>query len=427
MTDASSDKSRITIAIVGGGIGGLLAAIGLGRIGYDVHVFEQASQFSEIGAGIAFGPNAVEVFRLLGVINTYERVADMGYPNKRWFEFVNWSDGKLISDVRCKGTDSTVHRARFLESLVPLLPSTVKTHFSAHVTHVENVDSSTVRLTISDSRTERDPDRAPARTFDAHVAIGADGVKSRVRDSIESGRVRWTGTYAYRGLIPVEDVVRLCGESGRESRMWLGLGKHVLAFPVERGTIINVVAFVSDRSAPPDERNWDGPWTVPVSPSDVLADYEGWETRCRDILSLIDKPSKWALHELVPLEHWTEGRITLLGDSAHASLPHNGAGAGQATEDVYVLCSLLAHPACTVDTIPRFLQAYENVRRARAARQQIHSRESGEVYEFVGPDGENLSALGAHLKERYEWIWEHNVQEDIDSAFASLRAEGLVD
>lgn len=180
--------------------------------------------------------------------------------------------------------------------------------------------------------------------------------------------------------------------------------------------MLNVVAFVSDRSKPPEQRVWDGPWVKPASRHEMFRDFAEWNDRALAILDaspllmsssqpvmpishpqLIQTPQKWALHDLEPLQRWTVDRVSLLGDSvsttfcgtsvsvlnlmgeAHASLPHNGAGAGQAIEDSYVLSQLLAHPECTADTIPSFLVAYERVRRPRASRQQTHCRETGEV------------------------------------------------
>ncbi|KZT25789.1 FAD/NAD(P)-binding domain-containing protein [Neolentinus lepideus HHB14362 ss-1] len=419
LTPLDSSKSSITIGIVGGGIGGVVTAIVLGRIGYTVHLFEQAANFAEIGAGISLGPNSLQALSLLStaldtpILKNYEAVATIEEDNGLWFRFTKWDTQETVAEVHGKGRQSSVHRARLLESFLPLLPVTVTTHFSSKVTKVENLPSDKVLLHTSH----------PAATFEADVCIGCDGVKSAVRASLGlGGVVRYTGTYAYRGLLPIART----GEVARVPRMWMGPHKHVLTFPIEQGHTLNLVAFVSDHAAPADARTWSGPWVVPTTKDDMKKDFAGWDADVLEYLDLIEKPERWALHELVPLTTWTEGRITLLGDSAHASLPHNGAGAGQATEDAYVLAALLRRPECTNTNIDRFLQAYERVRLPRAARQQVWAVRSGEVYDLESPMGDDWARIGENLKERYRWIWEHDLEKDVEEAVEWLKKEGVV-
>jgi salicylate hydroxylase len=140
----------------------------------------------------------------------------------------------------------------------------------------------------------------------------------------------------------------------------------------------------------------------------------------------VEKPEQWALHEVAPLPRWTEGRITLLGDSAHASGPFNGGGAAQAFEDVYVLGELLALPECNKETLPRFLEAYENVRRPRATAQQLHAVESGKLMTLESEYGDDLDKIGKDLHTRFHWIWNHDLREDVKTAKAKLRDEGIL-
>ncbi|KDQ58533.1 hypothetical protein JAAARDRAFT_193092 [Jaapia argillacea MUCL 33604] len=428
----------MTIAIIGGRIGGITTAIALGRLGYTIHLFEQAKQFSEIGAGVALGPksialddhaivfadgtfnSSVESLRKMGLFEAYEKVADITEPDALCLQFTKDDGqvfGKWFFKATHKGRGSSVHRARLLEALLKLLPDNVTAHFSSHVNVVENIyptDGSNlhVRLTIQPPHAEMHPEwPGEQRIFDASIAVGK--------------HVRYTGTYAYRGLLDITKAVEKNGEGVRVPTMWFGKDKHVLTFLIEGGKIVNLVAFVSDRSQGPDERTWTGPWVKLVSYQQMFEDFKGWDQNVINLSQLIEKPEQWALHELVPLRRWTVDRITLLGDSAHASLPHNGAGAGQATEDAYVLASLLALPSCTEDTIPHFLQVYEDVRRPRASGQQIHACESGDVYEFATPMKDNNHALAENLKVRYDWIWEHDLEEDIDDAKRKLKDMGI--
>lgn len=428
----SLSKQNVKIAIIGGGLGGVPAAITLGNLGYDVHIFEQASEFVEIGAGIAFAPNALRALKGMGLYEEYAQVATITDQKDPWFVFHTW-DGKKITETYPSGPNSYVHRTRALDAFIKCLPPTVTPHFSSHITSVENTGNDTVLLSIAPPSAHFHPEwPGEQTTFEATVAIGCDGIKSVVREALRhpgklnGGQVRYTGTYAYRGLLDLEEAVKVIGKSALVPRMWFADRKHVIAFPIEHGTIINIVAFVSDHSRPEDERTWTGPWVKPVPIETMLSDFEGWHRDVIELLKLIKNPERWALHEITPLDKWTVGRITLLGDAAHASLPHNGAGAGQAIEDVYVLSKLLALPECNADTIPRFLQAYDGARRERASRQLIYSRESGKVYEYASPMGDNLDALAENLPNRYDWIWVHDLDKDIDAAKEWLKAEGVI-
>jgi salicylate hydroxylase len=189
--------------------------------------------------------------------------------------------------------------------------------------------------------------------------------------------------------------------------------QHFITYPVEKRQVCNVGVFVSDRSRPADERVWNGPWVQPVDTQAMLDDFAGWDERALNVLKVGRPPRPLACvrspvsaayqgaealgaargaaaRPLDARPHHAARRLgtfpifilrdrRLTSAQAHASLPHNGAGAGQAIEDAYVLGELLRLPACTKETIPAFLQAYEAVRRPRASRQQEHARESGEV------------------------------------------------
>jgi salicylate hydroxylase len=141
---------------------------------------------------------------------------------------------------------------------------------------------------------------------------------------------------------------------------------------------------------------------------------------------MIENPEKWAMFDLEPLERWTAGRVTLLGDAAHASVPYNGAGAGQAIEDAYVLGALLALPECSKETLPVFLQAYEDARKPRAREQQRHALRTGDVLQFAGESGADYARIGEDLHKRFLWIWEHKPEADIEAAKEKLRIAGVV-
>jgi len=418
------------VAIVGGGIGGVFLAVALARAGIKVDLFEQAPKFAEIGAGVGLGPNTVRAIKLLGLFDFYKAVADHRWadeqPGEHWEYWVHWQTGEVKSETRsyAEYAPTTVHRARLLDGMVSLMNENVVSHFGHRFISAKNIDEQ-VELILENMAGEN-------VKFSADILVGCDGVKSAVRTCLKSlpkePRIRYTGTYAYRGLLSAEKAVPLCGNAIMSPRMWLGPSKHALVFPIESGKVINLVAFVSDRRNDLDERLWEHPaWVQPAKVEDLLADFKDWDPDLINLLKLVQKPDRWALHELVPLDSWTDNRITLLGDSAHAATPHNGAMAGQCIEDVYILSALLSRSECTKANVPAFLKAYEKARIPRASRLQSHSRESGELYEYASPSaGHDWDKMSADLTTRMAWIWEHKIEVDLELALNDLKQQGLL-
>ncbi|KAJ9113872.1 hypothetical protein QFC19_000065 [Naganishia cerealis] len=384
MVDAAATthqyKKDATIAVVGGGIGGVLTAIGLGKQGYEVHLFEQAQKFSEIGAGIAI---YIENFD-----NSLEASED-----------ATVTAGVKELSLNRNGDDER------------------------HDTQGKSRTRG-VRLHIDKPARDAHPDYPSEPTvFECDLCIGCDGVKSAVRKALDlGGTVRYTGSYAYRGLLPMDKAVELCGEDIRLPKMWLGDQKHILTFPIEGGSILNMVAFVSDRSKPEDQREFHGPWVAPSSLQEMQKDYQGWDHMVTELFPLIEKPEHWALHDLLPLDTWIKGRVALLGD---ASLPHNGAGAGQAIEDALLLGEIFKHPGCNADTMPEFLKVWEEIRLPRANKQMVHSRRSGDLYEFASEYGNDYAKMGKEMETRWDWIWDHDHEADIERAYALLKERGF--
>lgn len=181
--------------------------------------------------------------------------------------------------------------------------------------------------------------------------------------------------------------------------------------------MINVVAFVSDRSQPNPAWPSDAPWVRQASQAEMLKAFEGWGDAVQVLLECIATPSLWALHDLAELPGYTHGRVGLIGDAAHAMLPHQGAGAGQGLEDAWLLAGLLADPNVLGSPVQAVLEAYDAVRRPRACRVQRTSWEAGELYEFRDPAVlDDPQLLGKVLGERFDWLWNHDLQDDLKRA-----------
>ena len=199
----------------------------------------------------------------------------------------------------------------------------------------------------------------------ADVAVGADGIHSVVRDHVvPTIEPRFSGLCAFRCLVPAADAPEMARRPVQT--LWLGPGRHFVHYPISRGQLVNVVAI-----APAG--NWrTESWTDDGEVSDLLREFETWDGRLRQLIVSATETKRWALYDREPLERWTKGRITLLGDAAHAMLPFLAQGAAQATEDAAVLADCL-EPA-DEHSVEEALQRYEDLRRPRANRILIGSR-----------------------------------------------------
>ena len=424
--DSAHGQKPSTIAIAGGGIGGLALAIGLLNRNIPFHVYESAHHFEEIGAGVGFGRNSLHAMTLIDekIRHGYNKRATFnGYPEKRavYFDFRWGMDGQgknagaksgdLIDEVKDIEVGlNGIHRAHFLDEMVALVPKEF-TSFGKRLEEVEDLEDG-VRIHFKD-RT----------TAEASAVVGCDGIKSRTRQLIlgehhEAAHARFTGKYAYRGLIPMEKAVDLLGdEIAKNFQMYLGYHGHILTFPIEKGTIMNVVAFRTK-----SDGKWeDDKWVIPMKREDMETDFKGWGEQVQEILSLMEKPDVWALFDDPPAPTYYKGKICVLGDSAHASTPHQGAGAGMALEDAFVLSSLLADANNSGD-IPKAFKAYDYVRRPRTQKLVTTSRAAGEVYELEGEGtGDDMEAVRRNLDQRYKWVWNKRIEEDLETAKKFMR------
>ncbi|KFF49587.1 salicylate hydroxylase [Gammaproteobacteria bacterium MFB021] len=413
-------NSRLRVGIVGGGIGGVALAIGLSRHeDLDVTLFESAKAFSEIGAGVSFGPNAVRAIEQLKLGEAYSRVAD-GSPapfEDVWFEWRHGVDDHYITATLAPGCgQSSVHRADFLDSLVACLPDGIA-RFGKRCCEVTQSEDG-VRLSFTDGT-----------HAECDVAIGCDGIKSALREHVlpaehygDTGP-RFSGTYAYRGLIPrttLEAELRRRGADERLAKvpqMLLGEDRHLLTFPVKDGEVVNVVAFETDSTLPRPRQAVTDAWVEEVTQAQMLAAFAGWGEGTQAILGCIEAPTRWALHDIAPLPHYHRDNVLLIGDAAHAMLPHQGAGAGQALEDAWVLSELLGDTACDKNRVAAVLAEFDRLRRPHSSRVQRTSFEAGELYQRRGPwQACGDEALARELETRFDWLWSADPRRFLVSA-----------
>ncbi len=367
----------ISVAVIGGGIGGLSAALSLLGAGIDVHVYEQAAAFREVGAGVQVSPNASRILHRLGLAGP---LAAMGVRPLA-FHQRRWDDGRTL--LRSPLADAVeaafgaphyqTHRADLLAALVEALPAE-----RLHVGH------RLAQLVDKGDRVEAHFDNGARISADA--LIGADGIHSRVRHILLGPETpRFTGCVAYRGLVPAERLAHLGLEV--TAQIWMGPGRHFVHYFVAGGRLVNFVAVI-------DQDAWTREsWTERGSVADALAAYQGWHPQVRAIIGAADETFIWGLFDRAALPCWTVGRVALLGDACHPMLPFMAQGAAQAIEDGATLAACLARLGR--QRITEALGVYEAHRLPRASRLQAMSADN--KLRFHLPDGPEQQARDAAM------------------------------
>ncbi|RDW64794.1 hypothetical protein BP6252_10445 [Coleophoma cylindrospora] len=413
----SSIQKPLDIAIVGGGIAGLALAISLLKHCHiNLTIYESAQRFGEIGAGVAFGSNAVSAMALIDprIKEGFEKVATRPLwdsKKKLWFDFRYGKDfgegmmtGDKVASVDNTGDAGTVHRADFLDALVHLIPDGCAQFGKRMVAMVDEGDAG-VSLKFNDGTEAR------------HTAvIGCDGIKSRVRNYIlgaanPSAHPTFSGKSCHRGLVPMEKAVLVLGEElAQSNNLFMGPGGHIAFFPVQQGRTMNVVAHHSCPS-------WDNTdWVIPATREELLAEYEGWGEPVQKILRLMQDLNTWALFDMPAVDVYYKGRVCLTGDAAHASTPHQGSGAAMAMEDAYVLGILLGD-AKDPSSLQVAFAAYDNVRRPRTQKLVATSREASHLFSMELPGvGANREALKESIEGRMSWIWDEDLTSEVCAA-----------
>ena len=391
------------VAIVGGGLGGLAAALFLRQAGIEATVFEQSPELRDVGAGIVVSPNMVRPLARLGLA---ERLPAFAVRLEAAWEFRRWRDGRILSTQpmgdeceRLYGAACYVaHRGDLLMMFRDALPA-----------HQLVLDRRLVSIRQSSSEIELVlEDAAGHRTeASADVAIGADGIRSTLRKMIAPGvEARFSGLAAFRCLVPAEHAPEMSLRPVQT--LWLGPGRHFVHYPISGGQLVNVVAI-----APAGDWRSES-WTAEGEIPDALAEFEGWDPRVRQLLASAASTRRWAMYDRDPLERWTEGRVTLLGDAAHAMLPFFAQGAAQAVEDALVLAGCLQDASAA--TAPQALERYERIRRPRTTEVQLMSR-GREIRNHLpdGPEQEKRDAelaAGAPLRQS-AWLYGRELEADL--------------
>jgi salicylate hydroxylase len=433
----------INLAIIGGGLAGLALTIGL--LPHSKHIkptiYESAPAFAEIGVGVAFGPNAVRAMGMISpdILKGFKKHVtgnSHDYPELRdvWASFRygmeggdgesgKEGEGRKYGDLIChlRGTEgglgemleqagistrSCIHRARFLDELVRLVPDgTAK--FGKRLVEIKELEEGGVKLKFADGE-----------SVVADAVVGCDGIKSMTREMVfgEEGKKstpQFTGEYAYRALVP-EAIARetLGDELAKNCQLYVGHRGYIMSYPVEHGKFINIAA-VRQKG----DLNWDNDnWIIPSTTEDMVKDFEGWGSNIIELISRFETKDKWGFYDL-PHEHkYYRGNVCLLGDSAHASTPNLGAGAGMAFEDAYVLSNLLG-AVQNASEVRKAFECFDEVRRKRSQNIIKASRKAGQVNSFLGEGiGDDFDKLRPDIEARYRWVWDFDLEATLVEA-----------
>jgi salicylate hydroxylase len=346
---------RLKVAIVGGGIGGLSAANAMLRRGIDVTVWEQVDPLSEVGTGLSLFPNGRRQLERMGL---GKALAEVGAKVGEGSAFYRM-DGTFVTRVVTADSSGWngiygMHRADLLRVLAGALPSAAIRSGQRCIGFEQNDHSAQLKF-------------ATGETDTVDVAIGADGIQSSLQKHvIEPSAPEYSGSRAYRGLIPREKVPEWPKEA---HQIWMGDGKHFMVYPVRSGRLFNYVGFV------PTKKETIESWSAIGDRDELAVSFDGWDPRVVGFLEKVETCFWWGLYDRRPLASWTMGRLALLGDAAHAMLPHLGQGANQAIEDGVALAVFLEErdPAEIADA----LRQYEAFRRARTDVIQAEARKQG--------------------------------------------------
>lgn len=386
------------ILIVGAGIGGLAATLALAQRGFAVDVFEQAPELMELGAGIQVSANASRVLIALGQKAAMERVVcEAAFKEVRiWNTGRTWKLFDLGKDSieRFGAPYWFVHRGdihRVLLDAARAIPH-VKINTGKKCTGFTQ-DGSGVRLEM-----------AGGETVTGDALIGADGVHSMVRHALwEASKPQFMGIICWRGLIRKAD---LPDEMRRPvGTNWVGPGGHVITYPLRRGEIMNFVGFG-------EREDWRvESWTEKGTREECAKDFPSWHPLVHHLIAKLDQPYKWALVGREPLKAWTKGRVTMVGDACHPTLPFLAQGANMALEDGMVLARCLE----AYTDVSTALARYEALRIERTTKIVNGSTETGR--RFHNPTLADPEAAIAYVDRewqpdkvrlRYDWLFEYD-------------------
>ncbi|RZI77316.1 MAG: hypothetical protein EOP80_05490 [Variovorax sp.] len=381
--------------IVGGGLGGVATALGLGQQGRNVRLLEQSAEIAPIGYGVQIGPNVLPVLQRLGVGDEVRRASYL--PDD--LLLLDAYTGEKLVRVPLKGE---AFESRYTAPYIAIHRVDLHEILLKAVRQLPNVDLNQATTVSSYTQTSNAVQVQTERgeTIEGCALVAADGLRSRLRAQMHpEDASRDTGYVAHRTIVPMSEAPATL-QRRMGVTMWTGDGFHVIYYPLRERTEMNIVAVFR---VPPD-----------LEPTDndgyrnyINAIAAKAQPEVRDVISVVNLERRWAIADRNPLRGWSDRRVTLLGDSAHATLQSLAQGAGMALEDASELTALLGKDP---ENPERAFAAFERTRFVRTARVQLESRALWHTYHCGGTDAEVRTQ---QLQERttedlyrcFDWLW----------------------
>jgi salicylate hydroxylase len=395
-------KSRI--AIIGAGVGGLTLWLALRQRGFFADIYEQARELAEIGAAVALSANGTRELERLGVLDRI--VAASTEPTELIYRDGRTGGRIAAHPVRLGGS----YRGRFGAPYCGLHRAELQRALGA------GVDPERLRLGRRLVDLSEDSDRvtlsfADGGTVEADAVIAADGVRSVVRRFVAGDDgLLYSRTSGFRGIIPVGSLPSL--PDPQAIQFWMGPSAHLLHYAIGAdGRHVNFLAVVEG------PHDWGHPekGLAATKDADALALFRGWHPAVTEMIAAVRHEARWGLFPARPLRRWRRGRVVLLGDAAHAMLPHQGQGANATIEDAVTLAEFIAADPRDLDGA---FAAYETLRRPRTrAIQRASWMGNRGLHLPDGPESARRDALVARLPEKFGWI---HAFDALETARASL-------
>jgi salicylate hydroxylase len=388
--------------VIGGGIGGVTTALCLLDAGIEVELHERSGALTEVGAGIQLSPNGTKVLAKLGLSPAIEGIA---FRPKSLDMRLGQSGAQVFSIpireeavARYGAPYFHIHRADLMSALSAALQTRAPhcLHLNHELVSIAQDDNSVVASFSDGSNAIGD------------VLIGADGIHSAARTQLFGTQpARFTGNVAWRIVVPADEQLRKLVPPA--ATVWVGPGRHVVTYYLRRGELINFVGVVER-----DDWQKEG-WTEQGDISDLRNDFAGWATPVTEVIARAKECFRWALFDRNPLDRWSHGCVTLLGDACHPMLPFLAQGAVMAIEDAWVLSR---HLRAGGNDVSAALTAYQSERKPRTSRVQMGARRQMGLFHKQGRAAQLATYapmwLAAHFApsfvlSRQDWLYSFDV------------------
>ncbi|KAF5705071.1 salicylate hydroxylase [Fusarium mundagurra] len=427
-------SNEFNVAIVGAGVAGLALAMALHRKGVPFTIYEEAKEYSVVGAGIGFGPNGMQALDMIepGFRPLYEALCVGNKPaDAQWVFFEGYllepglGDGKPWNGDRKSawGHKDYAHRKELLDIMTSFIP-------------IESVKFNKKLVSIKEYT-----DRVMLEFADGEIAVhsilaGSDGIASIVREYLlkpthpEEALPVYSGAHCYRAVIPMGEAYEIMGEKTDVAKIYFGHNRGAVSYRITGGKEFN---FLLLKATPNEPWPYSGRVTKQITQEEMLADFDGdnIDDRFRRLVAKA-KPVKWGLFHHAKTSTYYKDRVCILGDSAHASMPFQAAGAAQGVEDAlvlaYVVEELMKSPTRGSQQLVEInagLRAYDAIRRPRAQKQLDRAFEVGKMIYFQHPEcGDDMTKILNKLQNGWlDWLWFPDLKADVDTALSQMRKE----